>query len=188
MKKIILSTFSVLAIGCIVFISCKSKNDSDAITPKYKEEVGTGGNPNITNVTTTGTVSTTSGAFQDSQMTNIGVGGSWASVGCSTPAPSCISVNNISLGTGVSVCFATAPVAGVYQLVSSSSQLGPGKAFLTVTNPTGQPTGTTWYSAGGSVNVTINAPSITVSFSGISCLQSGTNFPVVTVSGQVGCL
>ncbi len=188
MKKIILSAFSVLAIASIIFISCKSKNDPDAITPKYKEEAGTGGNPNITNVTTTGTVSTTSGAFQDSQMTGIGVGGSWASVGCSTPAPSCISVTNASLGTAVSVCFSSAPTAGTYQLVSSNTQLGPGKAFLTVTNPTGQPTNTTWYSAGGSVNVTVNAPSITVSFTGISCLQSGTNFPVVTVSGQVGCL
>jgi hypothetical protein len=188
MKKIILSAFSVLAIASIVFISCKSKNDADAIAPKYKEEGGTGGNPNITNVTTTGTVSTTSGAFQDSQMTNIGVGGSWSSVGCSNPAPSCITVNNSSLGTGVTVCFSASPSAGSYQLVSSSTQLGPGKAFLTVTNPTGQPSGTTWYSAGGSVNVTINAPSITVSFNSVACLQSGTNFPVVTVTGQVGCL
>lgn len=186
MKKIILSLFSVLVIGCLVFISCKSKNDADAITPTYKEEAGTGGNPNITNVTTTGTVSTTSGAFQDSQMSGIGVGGSWSSVGCS--GQPCITVSNSSLGTNVTVCFSTAPTAGTYQLVSSSSQLGPGKAFLTINNPTGQPTGTTWYSSGGTVVVTVNAPSITASFNSVACLQSGTNFPVVTVSGQVGCL
>lgn len=186
MKKIILAAFSVLAIGSLVFISCKPKNDADAITPTYKEEGGTGGNPNIDNVTTTGTVSTTSGATQDSQMSNIGVGGSWSSVGCS--GQSCITVNNASLGTGVTVCFSSAPTAGTYQLVSSSTQLGPGKAFMTVTNPTGQPSGTSWYSSGGTVNVTINAPSITVSFNNVACLQSGTNFPVVTVSGQVGCL
>ena len=186
MKKIILSAFSVLVIGCLVFISCKSKNDSGAITPTYKEEAGTGGNPNITNVTTTGTVSTTSGAFQDSQMTGIGVGGSWSSVGCS--GLTYLQVTNSSLGTTVRIDFSTTPTAGTYQLVSSSTQLGPGKALLTVTNPTGQPSGTTWYSAGGSVSVTVNAPSITAAFSNISCLQSGTNFPVVTVSGQVGCL
>lgn len=186
MKKIILSAFSVLAIGCLVFVSCKSKNDADAITPTYKEEGGTGGNPNITNVTTTGTVSTTSGAFQDSQMTGIGVGGSWASVGCS--GLSYLEVTNSSLGTVVRIEFSSAPTAGSYQLVSSSSQLGPGKALLIVTNPTGQPTGTVWYSAGGTVTVTVNAPSITASFNNIYCLQPGTNFPVVTVSGQVGCL
>ena len=186
MKKIILSTFSVLVIGCLVFISCKSKNDADAITPTYKGEAGTGGNPNITNVTTTGTVSTTSGAYQDSQMSGIGVGGSWSSVGCSGQA--CLTVSNSSLGSNVTVCFSSAPTAGTYQLVSSTSQLGPGKAVLTVSNPTGQPTGTTWYSAGGTVVVTINAPSITAAFNNVACIQAGTNFPVVTVSGQVGCL
>ncbi len=186
MKKIILSAFSILVIGCLVFISCKSKNDADAITPTYKEEAGTGGNPNITNVTTTGTVSTTSGAFQDSQMTGIGVGGSWSSVGCS--GQSCITVNNTGLGSSVTICFSTAPTAGTYQLVSSTTQLGPNKAVLSINNPSGQPTGTTWYSVGGSVVVTVNAPSITASFNNVDCLQAGTNFPVVTVSGQVGCL
>lgn len=186
MNKIILSVFSVLVIGCLVFISCKSKNDADAITPTYKDEAGTGGNPNITNVTTTGTVATTSGAYQDSQMTGIGVGGSWASVGCS--GVTYLQVTNSSLGTTVRIDFSSPPVAGTYQLVSSTTLLGPGKAVITVTSPTGQPTGTTWFSTGGTVTVTVNAPSITATFNNIYCVQPGTNFPVVTVSGQVGCL
>jgi hypothetical protein len=189
MKKIILSAISALVIGSVIFISCKPKNDSDAITPGYKDEVtGTGGNPNITNVTTTGTISTTSTAMQNSQLTGIGTVGVWSNVNCSTPAPTCLTTSNSSLGTTITICFSTAPTAGTYQLVSSSSLLGPGKAFMTVQNPPQQPTGSTWYSASGSVIVTISGSSITGSFTNVSCLQSGSNFPVVTVDGQVGCL
>ncbi len=187
MKKIILSAFSILVVASIIFISCKPKNDSDAITPTFKDDAtGTGGNPTITNVTTTGTISTTSTAMQNSQMTNVGLGGTWTSVGCS--GQTCITVNNTSTGTSISVCFSVPPVAGTYALVSSQSQLGPNKAFMTVTNPTSQPTGSTWYSTNGTVIVTISGTSITASFSNVSCLQSGSNFPVVTVDGQVGCL
>lgn len=187
MKKLILSTLSILALGSIIFISCKSKNDSSAITPQYKEEGGTGGNPSITNVTTTGTVATTATAYQNSSMTNVGLGGTWSSVGCS--GQTCLTVNNTSTGTTISVCFSSPPAAGTYQLVNSSAGLaGGGKAFMTVTNPTGQPTNTTWYSAAGSIVVTISGTSITGTFSNIACLQAGSAFPTVTVSGQVGCL
>lgn len=187
MKKIILSTLAVLVLGSIIFISCKSKNSSNAITPTYKEEGGTGGNPSITNVTTTGTVATTATAYQNSSMANVGLGGTWSSVGCS--GQTCLTVNNSSTGTSISICFSSPPTAGTYQLVSSSAALsGGGKAFMTVNNPTGQPTGSTWYSAAGSVVVTISGTSITGTFSNIACLQAGSAFPTVTVSGQVGCL
>jgi len=189
MKKIILTSISVIAIATLVFISCKSKNDSDAITPTYKEEgTGTGGNPNITNVTTTGTVATTSTANQNSSMTGVGQGGTWSSVGCS--GQTCLSVSNSNTGTTVTVCFATVPTAGTYQLVSSQAQLssGPNKAFMTVNNPTGQPTGSNWYSSGGTIVITISGSSITGTFANIPCTQSGSAFPVVTVTGQVGCL
>ncbi len=187
MKKIILSAISILILGSIVFISCKPKNDSDAITPKFKDDAtGTGGNPTTT-ATTTGTTSTTSVAMQNSTMSNVGIGGTWTSVGCS--GQTCISVNNTSTGTSISVCFSVPPVAGVYTLVSSSSQLtGSNKAFMTVYNPTSQPAGSTWYSTNGTITVTVTGSSITGSFSNVSCLQSGSNFPVVTVDGQVGCL
>jgi len=187
MKKLILSTFAIAILGSIIFISCKSKNSNDSITPTYKDEGGTGGNPNITNVTTTGTVATTATAYQNSSMTNVGLGGTWSSVGCS--GQNCLTVNNTSTGTNISICFSSPPTAGTYQLVSSSAALsGGGKAFMTVTNPTGQPTGSTWYSAAGSVVITISGSSITGTFSNIACLQSGSAFPTVTVSGQVGCL
>ena len=189
MKKIILSTLTVLALGSIIFISCKSKNDSNAVTPKYKDEAGTGGNPNITNVTTTGTVATTSSPNQNSSMTAIGTGGTWSSVGCS--GLSCLNISNSSLGTSATLCFSAPPTAGTYALVSSTSALTgtTGKACLTLTNPTGQPTGTSWYSAGGSVVVTVSGSgAITATFNNIACLQSGSAFPTVTASGQVGCL
>ncbi len=189
MKKIILSTLSILAIGSIIFISCKSKNDNSAIKPTYKEEGGTGGNPSITNVTTTGTVATTSTAYQNSSMTNVGLGGTWSSVGCS--GQTCITVNNSSIGTSITLCFSAPPTAGTYALVSSQSALTgtTGKAFMTVTNPTGQPTGSIWYSASGSVLVTVSTGgAITATFSSIACLQASSAFPTVTISGQVGCL
>ncbi len=189
MKKLILSALSVLILGSIVFISCKSKNDSDAIAPKYKDEAqgGTGGNPNITNVTTTGTIATTS-TQQNSSIANVG-DATWFSSGCTTGQTCLTNVNN-STGTTISICFAAPPTAGSYQLVGSSSLLGPGKAFMTVTNPPSQDPGTSWYSwAGGTVNVTVGTPSgITATFSNIPCYKAQGTFYSVTVSGSVGCL
>lgn len=186
MKKLILSAFSVIAIASIVFISCKPKNDSDAITPTYKDEAtGTGGNPNITNVTTTGTIATT-GTQQSSVMTGIGQGVNWSSVGCS--GQSCITVSNTNLGTTVTICFAGPPAAGTYQLVNSVGLVTPTTACLTVYNPTGQNTGTAWYSSSGTVVVTVNGSAITASFSNIPCYETPGSFYSVTVSGQVGCL
>lgn len=186
MKKIILSAVSVLFIGSIVFISCKSKNASDAITPTYKDEAqtGTGNNPNITNVTTTGTIATTS-TQQNSSMSGVGTGNTWTSPGCS--GQTCLVNTNINTNTSVSICFFTAPTPGTYQLVSSSGLLGPGKAFMTVSNPPSQDAGSTWYSSAGVVTVTGTGP-ITASFSNISCYKTPGSFYSVTVSGQVGCI
>ena len=190
MKKIILSAVSVLFIGSIVFISCKSKNDSDAITPTYKAEAqtGTGNNPNITNVTTTGTIATTS-TQQNSSMSSIGTGAAWTSPGCQS-GQTCFSNVNSSTSTTVTVCFAVPPTAGSYQFVNSSGGLiGNTKAFMTVSNPPSQDSGSTWYSSAGSCVVTIGGTgSITVSFSNIACYKTPGSFYSVTVSGQVGCL
>lgn len=189
MKKIILSTLSVIAVTSIIFISCKSKNDGDAITPTYKQDAGTGGNPKTTDVTTTGTIVTT-GNMQSSSMYSVGIGSTWQSSGCS--GQTCLEVNSPTsqggTGTTVTLCFLTAPTAGTYQLVSSMSLLAPGKACMTVFNPTGQDANTTWYSSGGTVNVTVNAPSITATFANVACYQPTNSFYSVTVSGQVGCL
>ena len=188
MKKIILSAISVLVLGSIVFISCKSKNDSDAITPTYKDEAssGTGSNPNITNVTTTGTISTTS-TQQNSSLSGIGTLGVWSNINCSTPAPLCLITSNSSLGSSISICFSSAPTTGIYQFVNSASLLGPGKAFMTITNPPSQDAGSVWYSEAGSLTVSTTS-GIKATFSNIACKKTSSSFYAVTASGEVGCL
>jgi len=186
MKKILSYSLSIFALALIVFVSCKSKNDSSAITPTYKSDAG-GGNPyyDPTNVTTTGTIATT-GSQQSSSMSNVGVGAEWLSSGCS--GSNVISITNSNTGTIFTITFMSAPTAGVYTFVPTQGQLGPGKAYMTVYSPTNQTPGTTWYSAGGTCTVTINASAITAAFSGIPCYQATGGFYSVTVSGQVGCL
>jgi len=188
MKKIILSAFSILILGSIIFISCKSKNDSDAITPTYKDEAssGTGANPNITNVTTTGSISTTS-TQQNSSLAGIGTIGVWSNINCSTPAPTCLTTSNASLGTSISICFSSAPIAGTYQFVNSAALLGPGKAFMTIVNPPSQDAGSVWYSEAGSLIVS-TASGIKATFSNIACKTTPASFYAVTASGEVGCL
>lgn len=190
MKKLILSALSVLVIGSIVFISCKPKNDNDAITPTYKDEApnGTGGNPNITNVTTTGTIATTS-TQQNSSMSGIGVGAAWTSSGCQT-GQTCLTNVNTSTSTTITICFSAPPTATTYQLVNSASALTTGKAFMTVTNPPSQDAGSTWYSSAGTITVTVGGGGnpIKAFFSNIACYKTPGSFYSVTVSGEVGCL
>ncbi len=190
MKKIILSICSIVAIGGIVFMSCTKKNDDTAITPGYaKDGIGTGANPNTTIVTTTGTVATTSTANQNSSFSGIGTVGTWASINCATsPPPSIIQISNSSLGSNVAIHFSGPVAAGTYALVSSTSSIPVGSACLVISNPPQQPGGTTWYSASGSVTVTNSGNAYTATFSSIACFQSGSTFPTVTASGQVGCL
>lgn len=187
MKKIILSAFSIIAIGSIVLISCAKKTDDNAIAPKYSADgAGTGANPQTTNVTTTGTISTTSVANQNSTMTGIGTSGVWNTVNC-TSVTNCLNSSNSSLGTSVSICVNGTVTAGTYQLIANPNGIPTGKACLTITNPTQQPTGTTWYSSGGTVTITLVGPIFTAAFNGVTCYQAGSIFPAVTVSGQVGC-
>jgi len=187
MKKIILSALSAIVIGSIIFISCKPKNDNDAITPTYKDEAssGTGNNPNITNVTTTGTIATTS-TQQNSSMTGINdVGSPYLNSPCQS-GQLCISSYNTSTSTTITACFSAPPTAGTYTLVSSSAALGPGKAVLTVSNPPSQDAGSVWTSGGGYVTVS-TASGIEVSFSNIACYKTIGSFYSVTISGKVLC-
>lgn len=187
MKKLILSALSVLAVASIVFISCKPKNDNSAITPTYKDEAtSTGGNPNTTNVTTTGTIATTSSANQNSSLPGIGGNSSWVNPACGSPFPTHYTSTNLSTNTIVDIYFTTIPTTGSYAFVSSAAANGTGKAFMTITNPPGQPTGTVWYSSGGSASVTVGA-NVNITFSSIACFQASSFFPQVTASGQVGC-
>ena len=187
MKKIIISALSVMVLGSIIFISCGKKTDDNAIAPGYVTDgMATGANPNLNNVTTTGNVATTSVANQNTTLPSVGQGGGWLSNTCAS-SPLKIVATSSTPGMVVSVEFTSAPVAGVYTLVSTAAANGPGKAFMTITNPTGQPTGTNWFSSGGTVTVTVTGTGVTVSFSNIACFQSGSVFPSVTASGQVAC-
>lgn len=188
MKKIVLSAIAILITASFILISCKSKNDKDAITPTYKNEVGHGGNPyyDPNNVTTTGTTVAT-GNHQSTTMTNVGLGSDWLSSGCDSTAVT-LSNTNSSTGTVISIKFTVPPVPGVYSLVSSQMQLASGKALMTVYNPPGQDAGTTWYSQGGTCTVSSNGTAITATFNNIVCYQTTNGFYSVTVSGQVGCL
>lgn len=190
MKKVILSICSFVIVASIVFISCKKKNDDSAITPGYtKDGIGTGANPNTTIVTTTGTVATTATANQNSSFSGIGTSGTWSSINCSTnPAPSVIQISNSSLGSNVAIYFNGPVAAGSYALVSSNSSIPVGSACLVISNPPSQPSGTTWYSASGSITVTNSGNAYTATFNNISCYQQSSTFPTVTASGQVGCL
>ncbi len=189
MKKIILTSLTLLvSVGFIAF-SCKPKNDSDALTPGWTTSSGNPSANTPGNATTTGTIATTSSA-QNSSMTGIGQGSSWLSSGCS--GSSCISVSNNQLNTVTEICFAgTATItSGAYTIVGSSTALIGNNVHIKVTSPTGQESGSVWFAAaGGVVNVTggPTAP-ITCSFTNVSCKKSGSNFPIVTISGQVGCI
>jgi len=187
MKKFILPIFTLLFLGSVVFFSCKSKTDS-AISPDYKSEVkgGTGNNPSVTNVTTTGITATVS-PYPSSVLTGVGVGAAWSSAGCQ-PSQTYLENTNTNTATSVKVEFFTPPTNGTYQLVSSKSLLKAGKAFMTVTNPPSQDVGSVWYSSGGSINVVVSGASITGVFSNITCYKTPGAFYSVTVSGQVGCL
>lgn len=190
MKKIFLSLFSVVLVGTLIVVSCKKKNDDTAITPGYKNDgLGTGANPNTTIVTTTGTVATTSTANQNSTFSGIGTTGTWSSINCSTsPAPSVIQISNSSLGSNVAIYFNGPVTAGTYALVSSNTSIPAGSACLVISNPPSQPSGTTWYSASGSITVTNSGNAYTATFNSIACYQQSSTFPTVTASGQVGCL
>ena len=187
MKKLILPTFTFLFLGSVVFFSCKSKTDS-SISPDYKSEVkgGTGGNPSVTNVTTTGITATVS-PYPSSVLSGVGVGGAWSSSGCQTGQTSLSNYNQHTFTT-ITVDFFGPPTNGTYQLVSSKSLLKAGKAFMTVTNPPSQDEGSVWYSSGGTINVVVSGASITGNFSNIVCYKTPGAFYSVTVSGQVGCL
>ncbi len=184
MKKIVFNTLIIVFAVCAVLFSCKKKNDSDAITPGW----GTTGQSKdmANNVTTTGTINTTSSA-QNSAMTGVGQGSFWSSQGCSL-GQTCLSVNS-NLGTVVELCFATGTITpGAYTIVKPEVSLIGNNVHLKCTSPTQQVTGSVWYGQSGVVNVSSNGTAITGNYNNIPCQKSGTNFPIVTLSGQVGCL
>ena len=168
--------------------SCKDKaNDVNAITPTYKENsTGTGANPNIGNVTVTGSATLTNPATQNSA---IQVGGTGWSFDACVVNGNVLRGNLSGTSTEVILTFATAPSAGNYSLTNTvpSGNL----CRLVVNNSPGQPGGITWYSKSGLVTVTTNTTTtpttINASFCNIQCLQQTFLFPVVTACGYLVC-
>jgi hypothetical protein len=189
MKKLIFPSLLLLVgAGLFIIASCEKKsiNSDQAIAGSYKEHsTGTAANPNIGVVMVTGTSSLTNPATQNSSMQ---VGGSgWLN-------PTCASSGSVSGTSGVTLVgnlagsnttvklfFSNIPTSGTYNLTSF------GFPRMEVYNASGQPDDITWYSKSGSVTVTTTTANIQATFSNVQCLQKTFLFPVVTVSGQLGC-
>lgn len=176
----ILLMASVLGFG-IVFFACKKKKTDNTIKPTYKTEAtGTGGNPNAGNATQTGTVPVTNPASENSSLI---VGGSgWLNPSCASTGS--VTLKGINGSVDVTLTFSGPPTSGNYNVTTSS---GPSNVQMTVLNAPNQPSGITWYGKSGIVAVNTNSTSINATFTGVQCTQASFNFPVVTVSGNVGC-
>jgi hypothetical protein len=177
-SKITQSLFLII-LGFFIAFSCQKK-DSTGISPDYKDNSGTGGNPNANNPTVTGATVAANPATQNSSIL---VGGSgWSN-------PSCGSTNSLSLkginGTvDVTVTFATAPITGTYAIGNIATA---GICSIKVLNAPNQPTGIVWVGKAGIVSVNTSPTSINATFSGVRCQQESFSLPEVSVNGGVGC-
>lgn len=183
MKKNILILTGIVVVASMILFACKKKED-ETIKPTYKEEGGTGSNPQPNNVTVTGTTTVTNPATEN---TSIVVGGAgWSN-------PSCITTNSVYLKgingeTEVTISFAAPPPVGssTYNIASTP---GLNACVLTVYNAPNQPTGIMWYGRSGviSVNSSTSAVNAVITGTGVMCVQNTFNFPQVNVTGAVGC-
>lgn len=183
MKKLLFPALLLGALSTVFIISCKEKNN-DNITPTYKNQsTGTGANPNINQITVTGTSTVTNPATQN---TALQVGSSvagWSFDGCAT-SPNTLTGRNGN--TTVQLTFGGGAVStGTYALTPNLPLAT--QARMIVTNAPGQPDGIAWYSKSGSVSVVTTTLGTTATFNNIQCLQYSFLFPVVTVSGGLVC-
>lgn len=180
MKKLNIGIFTALLILGVVFFACKKKTDS-TIKPTYKTEAtGTGGNPNAGNATQTGSVPITNPASENSSL-NCG-GSGWLNPSCASSGS--VTLKGINGSIEVTLNFSSPPTSGNYNVSTSS---GPTNVQVIVNNAPNQPAGITWLGKAGIVSVNTNSTSINATFTGIQCTQSNFNFPVVSLSGNVGC-
>ncbi len=186
MKKTTILACSALMITALVFFACKKKEtatcgDENTVKPGFKSAcTGTGGNPNAGNATQTGTVPITNPASENS---NLNVGGSgWSNPSCASSGS--ITLKGMSGSIEVTMNFNTVPTTGNYNVSSVSA---PTNVQVTILNAPNQPAGTTWYGKTGVVSVNSSTSSINATFTGIQCVQSNFNFPVVSLSGNIGC-
>lgn len=185
MKKIVFSIFTLGVICSFVFLACDKKNDNKAIAPGYKSETGSGGNPNVGNITsTTGQNPNTNLPTNNSQTIVGGAGWSFTSCGSGTV----VSATSIVATKGseiVTLNFLVPPTTGIYNVASS---LGANNVVVTVQNASGQPAGITWYGSGGTVSVITSSNSVNASFNTVYCKQANIANPIVNLSGTMGCI
>jgi len=175
MKKNFALLSGLVLLLCIVF-SCEKKNNSAAISPDY----GATGNPNPNNQTVTGSNTFTNPAIENSSFVVGDIG--WSN-------PSCVSTGSTSLRatkglTEVVLTFSGVATTNTYNI---SSQPAANSCKLEILNAPGQPAGIMWYGRSGSVIVTTTSTSINAQLLNAVCTQSTFNFPLVTVSGNLGC-
>lgn len=159
-------TFYYIIVGFMFLVSCNKKT-----TP----------------VNAPGPSLNTNNVSANSTLNNVGIGAAWTSYGCQV-GQTCLTTVNTTNNTTVTVCFSATPSQGVYQFVSSSALLAPGKAFMTVFNPPSQQSGSVWYSTSGTTTVNISSGAISSFFTNIPCLSNPVPLDTVSVSGMVGCL
>ena len=175
MKKNLVLYVGLMAILTFV-VACEKKNSSTAIAPDYSAT----GNPNPNNQTVTGSNTYTNPATQNSSFVAGGIG--WSN-------PTCISTGSTSLKgisgtTEVILSFLGAATSGTYAITSKPST---NSCALVAYNVPDQPAGVLWYGRSGTVVVSTNSTSIGAQLMNAVCTQSTFNFPIVSVSGNIGC-
>jgi hypothetical protein len=180
MNKGLLNSVLIVFIFACVFVACEKKKSS-GITPDYKQNSGTGGNPNQNNPTVTGTSTLTNPATQNTSLLVGGTG--WSNPTC--PSTNSLTLKGVNGETQVTLNFASAIVAGTYTIgaVPTSTTI----CAMTVVNAPGQPVGLIWVGTGGQVAINITPTSINATFNSIKCTQASFIYPTVSVSGTLAC-
>jgi hypothetical protein len=175
--------FKVLGLSLVfatLFLACEKKEPSKGITPDYKQNSGTGGNPNQNNPTVTGTTTLTNPATENTSLLVGGTG--WSNPTC--PSTNSLALKGINGDTQVTLNFASAISSGTYNVGALASG---SICMLTVVNAPGQPVGVSWKGNNGKVYVNISGTSINATFNSIQCTQPQFIYPAVSVSGTLSC-
>ncbi len=180
MKKLFLLS-AVFAL--VLAYSCKNKlNNKNAVTPTYKENsTGTGANPNLGNVTVTGSVKIENMATENSAV-QIGTG--WTFDAC-TSGGNVLTAHLSGTSGEVTLTFAAAPTTGTYTLTNGVPIAG--QCRMVIKDAPGQPRDIYWYSKTGTVNVNVGTTT-SATFCNIDCYQEKYLFPKVTACGYLICM
>ena len=181
MKKYLIATASIALTLTLVFVACTKKNNSNAITPTYKEEAnGTGGNPLKNDVTVTG--NTTPLTNPASQNSSINTSSGFLYPSCASTGST--SIKAVNGNVDVTVSFASVPTNGTYQVAPS---VGSGYCTVVANNAPNQPAGVVWNGKSGTVTVSTTTAGISLILNSVTCVQPTFNFPTVTISGNMSC-